>query len=198
MPEAPNLIQSEKITEETIMAEMMGRLGLARRGQGLVNAQRCTMASRGGRARRGGGGDDAETCFWSVWKQYEVGNYAHSSCLSQDSGIRPLLLCLIISFQNLPFLKKMNNIIIPLISHTHTHTCACGYFFPHTQFYCMLQVINSTPWRQLHFPTSLLQFCCHVTLQLFISVFHLRRCLWPPCKRHREVIESVEMTYLEL
>lgn len=104
MPEAPNLIQSWKITEETIMAEMMGRLGLACRGQGLVNAQHYTMESRGGRAR--GGRGDAETCFWSLWKQYEVGNYAHSSCLSHDSGIRPILLCWIISFQNCPFLKK--------------------------------------------------------------------------------------------
>lgn len=55
MPEAPNLIQSWKITEEMIMAEMMGRLGLACRGQGLVNAQRYTMESRGGRAPGGQG-----------------------------------------------------------------------------------------------------------------------------------------------
>lgn len=43
MPEAANLIQSWKITEEMIMAEMMGRLGLACRGQWLVNAQCYTV-----------------------------------------------------------------------------------------------------------------------------------------------------------
>lgn len=74
------------------MAQMMGRLGLACRGQRLVNAQCFTVESRGGEGP-GGARGDAESCFWSVWKQYEPGNYAHSSCLSHDSGIRRLLLC---------------------------------------------------------------------------------------------------------
>lgn len=56
MPEAPNLIQSWKITEEIIMAAMMGRLGLACRGQGLVNAQHYTVELRGGGEGGGGGG----------------------------------------------------------------------------------------------------------------------------------------------
>lgn len=37
------------------MAQMMGRLGLACRGQRLVNAQCFTVESRGGRARGGPG-----------------------------------------------------------------------------------------------------------------------------------------------
>lgn len=44
------------------------------------------MGAQGGGALRSRG--DVETCFWSVWKQYEreEGNYAHLSCLSYDFG----------------------------------------------------------------------------------------------------------------
>lgn len=79
MPEAPNLIQSWKITEEMIMAEMMSRLGLACRGQGLVNAQRYTMESRGGEGPGGAGvtprlvsGQSGNNMRWEIMPIHHV------------------------------------------------------------------------------------------------------------------------------
>lgn len=131
-PEAPNLIQSWKITEEMIMAEMMGRLSLACRGQGLVNAQCYTVESWGGRTPGGGqgwcrdlflvsletiwGGKLCPFIMFVTW----LGHQATSALLNNF-------------ISKVSIGKKMNNIIIPLISPKYTRS----FFSIHPALLCI-------------------------------------------------------------
>lgn len=176
MPEAPNLIQSWKITEEMIMAEMMGRLGLACRGQRLVNAQRYSIESQGGWAPGGQGWhpDLFLVSLETIWGGKLCPFIMFVTRLRHQAT--SALLNNFISKLSI-FWEKMNNIIIPLISLKHTRVTI--FSSPHTPSFiarCRWLIVRlyvSRIFPHLCFRFASMSLCC-CSFPSFIckGVFH--------------------------